>query len=66
MADDFGGCPNTGGEKPCNPLCLLFVRNHSSLKGKHYENYCRKYGQVDRSASLTRLNQEEGDIENGS
>lgn len=63
MADDFWNCPKTGGQQPCNPSCLLFVRNHSNVKGKAMPNYCKEYGPIDRltgSNLAAQLNHEEG------
>ena len=65
MADDFWNCPYTGGEKPCNPSCVNFVRNHSTLQGVRKEDYCRQFGCVGKGHTLIRLKQEEGDIEHG-
>lgn len=63
MADDFLNCPNTGGITPCNPGCVLFVRNHSDLRGRRHENKCRKYGNVDKDAAIQmkKQNLEDGD-----
>lgn len=59
MADDFWHCPNTGGEKPCNPACILFVREHTDIEGKRRPNYCRTHGTVDKILSAERLTAEE-------
>lgn len=63
MADDFWGCPYTGGRQLCTPECLLFVRNHSTVSGRRMENYCKKFGRVDRltgSDLAAQLSREEG------
>lgn len=56
MADDFFNCPNTGGKEPCNPNCLLFIREHNrgyttyspDIPVEKVPNSCRQYGRVDR------------------
>lgn len=65
MADLFWNCPNTGGEKPCNPACLCFVRGHTDRNGRIRSNYCRIYGSVDQAETVKRLEFEESE-RNGS
>lgn len=59
MADDFWNCPYTGGEKPCNPACVAFVREHTDIEGKARPNYCRTFGIVDKNRTAERLEAEE-------